>query len=225
VLPTEAFRTERLIAERLRDEHFDELRRMHRDPRVTATLGPPGAPDGLLSDEETRQFLRRHLDHWNRYGYGLWAFRDRTDGRFVGRAGLYNTHVGGNDEVELAYALMAEYWNRGLATEMAGAILSVAFERLGIEELVCFTLTTNRASQRVMEKAGFEYERDVVHAGQPHVLYRVTASGKIAGSSGAATLEQSRKKLAAEDQIIDSVSQRGDAGEDGQDDQGFDHGG
>jgi hypothetical protein len=127
--------------------------------------------------------------------------------------------------VELAYALMAEYWNRGLATEMAGAILSVAFERLGIEELVCFTLTTNRASQRVMEKAGFEYERDVVHAGQPHMLYRVTASGKIAYSSGAATLEQSRKKLAAEDQIIDSVSQRGDAGEDRQDDQGFDRGG
>ena len=172
----ETFRTDRLIAERLRDEHFDELCRMHRDPRVMATLGPPGAPDGLLSDGETHQFLRRHLDHWDRYGYGLWAFRDRVDARFVGRAGLYNTHVGGQDEVELAYALMAEYWGRGLATEMAGAILSVAFERLGMEELVCFTLTTNRASQRVMEKVGFEYERDVVHAGQPHVLHRITAS-------------------------------------------------
>ncbi len=44
-------------------------------------------------------------------------------------------------------------------------------------EVVCFTLTTNRASQRVMEKAGFEYERDIVHAGLPHVFYRITASG------------------------------------------------
>jgi RimJ/RimL family protein N-acetyltransferase len=43
--------------------------------------------------------------------------------------------------------------------------------------VVCFTLTTNRASQRVMEKAGFEYERDIVHAGLPHVFYRITASG------------------------------------------------
>jgi hypothetical protein len=25
----------------------------------------------------------------------------------------------------------------------------------------------------VMEKVGFEYERDVVHTGSPHVLYRV----------------------------------------------------
>jgi len=227
VSSTEAFRTDRLIAERLRNAHFDDLRRMHRDPRVMTTLGPQGAPGGLLSDEETRRFLRRHLDHWDRYGYGLWAFRDRTFGRFVGRAGLYNTHVDGSDEVELAYALMAEYWGRGLATEVAKEILAVAFEQLGLTDLVCFTLATNRASQRVMEKAGFEYERDVVHAGQPHVLYRLTASGwrKSADSSGATALEQSRKKLAAEDQIIDSVPQRGDAGEYRQDDQSFDHGG
>ena len=169
---------ERFRTDRLREEHFDELCRMHRDPRVMATLAPAGAPNGgVLSDEETWQFLHRHLAHWERHGYGLWVFRDRVDNRFVGRAGLYNTNVGGNDEVELAYALMAEYWGKALATETARAILAVAFERLGMTDLVCFTLTTNRASQRVMEKAGFEYEREVVHAGLPHVLYRLTASG------------------------------------------------
>ncbi len=174
--PPETFSTDRLIAERLRDEHFDELRRMHRDLRVMATLAPAGAPNGgVLSDEETQQFLHRHLDHWNRYGYGLWVFRDKADGRFVGRAGLYNTRVGGNDEVELAYALEAEYWNRGLATEMARAILRVAFELLQMTGVVCFTLTTNRPSRRVMEKVGFEYERDAIHAGLPHVLYRMSA--------------------------------------------------
>jgi ribosomal-protein-alanine N-acetyltransferase len=167
----ETFRPDCLIAERLRVEHFDELRRMHRDPRVMATLTPAGASNGgVLSDEETQQFLRRHLDHWDRHGYRLWVFRDRADSQFVGRAGLYNTHLGGNDEVELAYALVAEYWSRGLATEMAQAILRLAFERLGMTDIVCFTLTTNWASQRVMEKAGFEYERDVIHAGLPHVL-------------------------------------------------------
>ena len=138
---------------------------MHSDPRVMVTLAPAGVKDGgVLSDEETLQFLRRHLDHWERHGYGLWAFWDRTNGRFVGRAGLYNTRVGGNDEVELAYVLMAEYWGKGLATEMARTILAVAFERLGMTDLVCFTLTTNRTSQRVMEKARFEHEREVVPA-------------------------------------------------------------
>jgi hypothetical protein len=51
----ETFRSDRLNAERLSDEHFDELRQMHRDPRVMATLAPAGAPNsgGVLSGEET----------------------------------------------------------------------------------------------------------------------------------------------------------------------------
>jgi ribosomal-protein-alanine N-acetyltransferase len=51
------FRTDRLIAERLRVEDLDELSRMHQDPRVMATLG------GLRSDEQTQQFLRDNLRH------------------------------------------------------------------------------------------------------------------------------------------------------------------
>src|SRR3712207_7252726 len=51
-------------------------------------------------------------------------------------------------------------------TLFRSAILEVAFESLGLTDLVCFTLTTNRASQRVMEKAGFGHEREVVHAGR-----------------------------------------------------------
>jgi [ribosomal protein S5]-alanine N-acetyltransferase len=161
------FRTDHMIAERLRIEDLDELCRMHQDPRVMATLG------GLRSDEQTQQFLRDNLMHWDRYGYGLWMFRAQADGGFVGRGGLRNVHVGGHDEVELAYALMAAFWGRGLATEMAKAILIVAFEQLGMADIVAFTLATNQASRRVMEKVGCQFECDIVHAGLPHVLYRI----------------------------------------------------
>lgn len=166
----ETFHTNRLIADRLHQEHLGELYRMHQDPNVMATLG------GLRSDDEIRRFLQNNLDHLDCYGYGLWVFRDKVDGRFVGRGGLRNVEVSGNDEVELAYALMAEFWGKGLATQMAEASLTVGFEQLGLTDVACFTLPTNRASQRVMEKAGFKYERDIVHAGLPHVFYRITAA-------------------------------------------------
>lgn len=144
---------------------------MHHDRKVMATLG------GLRSEDGTIRYLRDNLDHWDRYGYGIWVFRDVENGWFVGRAGLPDTRAGGNDGVELAYALAAEYWNRGLATEMARAILNLAFERLGLTNVVRFTLPTNRASRRVVEKVGFDYEREVTHVGAPHVLYRITATG------------------------------------------------
>jgi RimJ/RimL family protein N-acetyltransferase len=51
--------------------------------------------------------------------------------------------------------------------------VTVAFENLGMSDLVAFTLPINQASRRVMEKIGFSFERDIVHAGLPHVLYRI----------------------------------------------------
>jgi RimJ/RimL family protein N-acetyltransferase len=168
----ESFRTDRMTATRLRPEDGDDFCRMYQDPVVTATLG------GVRSEEEARQLLQKNLEHWERHGFGLWVFRDREAGRFVGRAGLRHVHVGGNDEVELGYALMTEFWGRELATEMARACLKVGFEQLGLSEIVCFTLTTNTASRRVMEKVGFTFERAIVHAGMPHVLFRMRRTAR-----------------------------------------------
>jgi RimJ/RimL family protein N-acetyltransferase len=163
----ETFRTDCLNAERIRPEDADDFCRMYADPRVTATLG------GVRTHAEARKLLQKNLDHWERHGFGLWVFRDPANGRFVGRAGLRHDTVDGKEEVELAYALMAEFWGNGLATEMARTCLKVGFENLGLGEVVCFTLTTNAASRRVMEKVSFTYERDIVYAGLPHVLYRM----------------------------------------------------
>ncbi len=78
--------------------------------------------------------------------------------------------------MEVAYGLLPAFWRRGLATEMAAASVRAGFETLGLADLVCFTLITNRASQHVMQKVGFTFEREVEHAGLPHLLYRLTAT-------------------------------------------------
>ncbi|MBD6616537.1 GNAT family N-acetyltransferase [Komarekiella sp. 'clone 1'] len=164
----ETFFTQRLLAERLHFKHLNELYRMHQNTQVMATLG------GVRSDEATRLFIFNNLHHWQQYGFGLWVFRDKVNHQFVGRAGLRNTHLDGKEEVELAYALMAKFWSQGLATEIGEKILKIGFEVLNLHEIVCLTLTTNKASQRVMEKLGFKYERDIIHADLPHLLYRLT---------------------------------------------------
>jgi hypothetical protein len=46
-------------------------------------------------------------------------------------------------------------------------------ERLGMADIVAFTLATNQASRRVMGKVGCTAEREIVHAGLPHVLYYI----------------------------------------------------
>jgi RimJ/RimL family protein N-acetyltransferase len=163
----ETFRTHRLFAERLQFQHLNELYNMHQNQQVMATLG------GVRSDKETRLFIFNNLHHWQSYGFGLWIFRDKINYDFVGRAGLRNVDIEGVNEVELAYALMANFWGQGLATEMGGKILEIGFEIFNLREVVCFTLITNQASQRVMEKLGFKYEREIIYANLPHLFYRL----------------------------------------------------
>jgi len=81
--------------------------------------------------------------------------------------------IEGAAEVELGYAVIAEFWGRRRATEMAQAVLDAGFGPLALADVVAFTLPTNLASRRVMQHTGFLYERDIVHAGLPHVLYRL----------------------------------------------------
>ena len=161
--------TARMILERLRLEHLEQERRLLLDPRIGATLwGRPNAPTAA----EIVNGLSAKVDHWERRGFGLWILRDRETHEFVGRGGLQHTYTAGLHDVEAAWAIVPERWGEGLATELAFACLDVGFGHLGLREIVAFTLPDNVASRRVMEKAGFEYERDIVHAGLPHVLYR-----------------------------------------------------
>jgi RimJ/RimL family protein N-acetyltransferase len=165
--PLDEHVTPRLLLRRMTAEALDDLTYMHLDPRVMATLG------GVRSPDETQEWMDRHLKHWRQHGFGLWLACDRETGCFAGRGGLHHVLIDDRDEIEVGYAFLADFWGRGLATELARESIRVAFEMLNIPELVCFTLTTNHTSQRVMQKVGFGYERDLVYKDLPHVFYRL----------------------------------------------------
>jgi RimJ/RimL family protein N-acetyltransferase len=127
----------------------------------------------ILSDDVTRTGVEKAIHHWERHGFGLWIFQDKKDGTFIGRGGLTTYQIEGTNLMGLAYAVLSDFWGRGLATEMAEASLQVGFDRLGFTEIFSWTLPINQRSQRVMEKLGFHYERDITFAGLPHRFYRI----------------------------------------------------
>ena len=93
-------------------------------------------------------------------------------GHFVGRGGLRNAVLGGNDEIEVAYGLLPEFWNKGLATEFVREVVRIGMSEIGLRSVACVTHPDNSASQRVLEKAGFAFERDVIYKGKPHLIFR-----------------------------------------------------
>ena len=168
--PIATLTTARLLAEAISPLHFHELYRLHSDPQVMKTLSADGKP---LSESATREQIEQNVDHWRQQGFGLWVFSRKSDGVFIGRGGLKTYRIDGRDAIGLAYAVMPDYWNRGFATEMAEASLDVGFGHLGCAEIGSWTLPINPASQRVMEKLGFLYERNSEFAGLLHRFYRL----------------------------------------------------
>jgi len=164
--------TRRLIGTPAVPGDFADTRILHADPRVMATLSADG---NTFSEVQTRAFLKNAAEHWKLHGFGLGVFREQVSGEFVGYGGIKHAVVEGRDEIELAYAIRSDNWGIGLATEISIAALKLGFNVMRLERIVAFTLPHNRASRGVMEHCGFTYQRDIVHAGLPHVLYILEA--------------------------------------------------
>jgi len=155
-----------LVAERLTRADRHHLRRIDRDPEVMASMG------GVRTGAATDAYLERNLEHWVEHGFGIWILRDPGSGSMIGRAGLRHILVEQTEEVELAYALLPEWWGRGLGTAAARGCVTIAREWIGLPSVVGLVLPDNRRSQRVLAKAALLPEREVLHGGRPHLLYR-----------------------------------------------------
>jgi RimJ/RimL family protein N-acetyltransferase len=162
----DCFATARLTAERLTPQHFDDIRAMDSDPAFMALLG------GTRDEPQTLAYMAKNLQHWSDHGFGLWVLRDPHETRVAGRAVIRHLDVEETDEVELGYGFHPQYWRRGLATEIARALLRLGREALRLPTLVAITRHANVGSQRVLIKTGLGYERDINHDGVPHQLYR-----------------------------------------------------
>jgi RimJ/RimL family protein N-acetyltransferase len=122
------------------------------------------------TEAECAARARAGAAHWRAHGYGPWIVGER--GRTVACGGLGLRLLDGRAELELAWAVLPEAWGRGIATAIGREALALAAAR-GAREAVGLSRTDNLASRRVMDKLGMAPERELQHAGFPHVLYRV----------------------------------------------------
>jgi RimJ/RimL family protein N-acetyltransferase len=159
-------RTRRLLLNRIERGDLNDFLRMRGDPQVTRALGATNPQQGAA-------LVHKLAEHWQRHGYGWWIARDPASGGFLGCGGLRSATVEGLRETEVAYGFLPEYWGRGYATELVRVAVAQGFVRLGVREIVSFVVPDNKASHRVMEKAGFSRERQFIHAARPHLLYRL----------------------------------------------------
>jgi RimJ/RimL family protein N-acetyltransferase len=63
--------------------------------------------------------------------------------------------------VELGYEIAASHWGRGFATAVTRAMVDEAFDAADVTSVIAHTLPEQNASNRVLEKVGFVFDRSV----------------------------------------------------------------
>src|SRR6185437_15825163 len=142
--------TERLTLRQWRDADRGAFADMNADPVVMEhfpATWPRGQSDAML--ERVRDAIVRR-------GWGMWAVERRADASLLGFVGLTTVpdDMPFAPAVEVGWRLVRPAWGFGYATEAAREALHVAFDVLGLAEVVSYTALTNERSAAVMRRLG-----------------------------------------------------------------------
>lgn len=178
------FRTERLRLRQWREEDREPFAALNADPVVMEHFPAP------LTRAESDAVVDRHRASLEAGLPGVFATEIRASGEFIGFVGLAVPRFEASFTpcVEIGWRLARSAWGQGYATEGARAVLTYAFEELGLTEVVAFTAVGNLRSRAVMERIEMalveEFDHPNVPEGHPlrrHVLYATGTKPAVQG--------------------------------------------
>lgn len=132
---------------------------------IRALLNEPGwiqyiGDRQVRSLEDARAYLARGpLAMYAEHGFGLLCIEERSTATRVGICGLIRRPT--LADVDLGYALLAQFHGRGYAAEAAAAVLQHGVRTLGLARIVAVTSLDNARSIALLEKLGFRFERTI----------------------------------------------------------------
>ena len=147
------FSSARLIARRFGPRDLPPFVAMRNDPEVARYQSWDS-----YTEDEGRRFLEE-LAHLNLGdpGWFQFALEQKETGEFVGDCGI-DILAHEPRLARIGYTIARPYWNRGLATEAVLALVDYAFASFPLHRITASADPRNRASCRVLEKAGFVKE-------------------------------------------------------------------
>ncbi len=129
---------------------------------------------GPLDHEGILDYLQRNmLDHYAKYGYGLWALVHNDE--VIGYAGLIQQEIEGKSYPELGYRLAKKYWGQGLATEAGKAILDYAFTELSLNQVISIIEPANDRSLAVAKRLGMTHMMSWDYKGVPVEIFQLSS--------------------------------------------------
>lgn len=148
---------------------FEDSRAMWADPVVVRHVG--GRP---FTEEESWTRLMRARGFWEVLGFGYWAVRETSTGRYVGEVGFGDLRRELEPSLyglpEMGWVLAAWSHGQGFGTEAVQAGLSWIDGTLAPEVVPCIIDVENAASIALATKVGFRLKTHATYRGSPILM-------------------------------------------------------
>lgn len=159
--------TNRLILRELAVSDIKSLYDIYSNPEVRNYIDD--IDDYLEIEIEKHKAYIKNI--YSFYGYGLWGVFSKADNKLIGRCGIQNRGIDGQNEIELGYLLDVNHWGLGYAIECITATLDYAFNTLELQRIVAVIDKRNARSIKVAKQIGMTLEKEIKDLDRDCFLY------------------------------------------------------
>ncbi|MCW5909870.1 MAG: GNAT family N-acetyltransferase [Cyclobacteriaceae bacterium] len=161
--------TERLLFRAIDENDFSQWLKFFEDPRAHQYW----VEEQDIPLRECEKWYAKQRLRYEQGRGGMNALIEKSGGRLVGHAGLLVQEVDGVEELEIAYSLLPEFWNKGYAIEAARKCKELAFENNFSSSLISIISESNLPSQKVAAKNGLIIDKRTIYHGNPVYIFRI----------------------------------------------------
>jgi [ribosomal protein S5]-alanine N-acetyltransferase len=165
--------TDRLRFRLLIRDDFDTLIELFKDDSVGGFLGMANLS---TPQEQCEKWFKKCEDRYKNDLGGMNVLIDKSSGQIVGQCGLLIQNVDGIKELEVGYAILPKYWNKGYATEAAKKCRDYAFSNSFTDTLISIVHIRNLKSEKVALKNGMIKTKQTVFKEMPVNVFRINIS-------------------------------------------------
>ena len=148
--------TERVVLRELCADDAPFILQLVNEPSWLRFIGDKG----IKTIEAARNYIQKGpVEMYARFGFGLWLVELKEEHVPIGICGLIKRES--LSDIDIGFAFLPAYWRKGYAFESASATMSYGKKTFGLKRLVAVMAPDNNASDRLLGKLGFRFERMV----------------------------------------------------------------
>ncbi|WP_155591051.1 GNAT family N-acetyltransferase [Lysinibacillus cavernae] len=145
--------TERLVLRELSGNDAQALLTCFSNPEVLRHYGQ----QPLTSLGQVQQIIKIFSNNFIEKCGIKWGITLKGQEEIIGTIGFQEWSTE-HKKAEISYALFPEYWGKGYAMEAVNCVISYGFEEMELLRIGAIVFTENDASNRLLQKIGFEKE-------------------------------------------------------------------